>query len=217
MASSSKQNIEERYANLSIEDNDEEGLVLEEGEEEDPNSDLALCLVGSFLTNRKINFVAMQDTLSSVWRPVKGVFMEETVIPNIFVFKFFHEMDMQRVLDDGPWTFNNQALLVKRLEVGEQLSDIKLQELYMWIQVYDLPVGFNSESILKSIGNYVGRFLQSDPKNFQGVWKQFLRIKVAINVHKPLKNQMRIKKPKGDWMWIKFKYERLPSYVFIVD
>lgn len=72
----------------------------------------------------------------------------------------------------------------------------------------------SSESILKSIGNYVGRFLQSDPKNFQGIWKQFLRIKVAIDVYKPLKSKMRIKKPRGDWMWIKFKYERLPSFYF---
>lgn len=206
--------IEEQYANLSIEDDDEEGLVIEEGEEDGSKSDLALCLVGSFLTNRKINFGAMQDTLSSIWRPVKEVFMEETVIPNIFLFKFFHQMDKQRVLEDGPWTFNNQALIVKRLELGEQLSDIKLQELFIWIQVYDLPLGFNSESILKSIENYDGRFLQSDAKNFQGIWKQFLRIKVAINVYNPLKRQMRIKKPRGEWMWIKFKDERLPTFCF---
>lgn len=85
--------------------------------------------MGSFLTNRKINFQAMQDTLSPIWRPVKGVFMEETSIPNLFMFKFFHELDVQRVMDDGPWTFNNQALMVKRLEMGERLSDIKLSEL----------------------------------------------------------------------------------------
>lgn len=82
------------------------------------------------------------------------------------------------------------------------------------MQVYDFPVGFNSEFILKSIGNYVGKYIQSDQKNFQSIWRQFLRIKVAINVLKPLKSQMRIKKTRGDWMWIKFKYERLPSFCF---
>lgn len=124
--------------------------------------------------------------------------MEETNIPNLFMFKFFHEIDMQRVLDDGPWSFNNQALMVKRLELGERLSDRKLSELYMWVQVYDLPVGFNSEFILKSIGNYVGNYIQADPKNFQSIWRQFLRIKVAINVLKPLKGQMHIKKAGGN-------------------
>lgn len=215
MASSSRRvPFEEEYANLAINDEDEEGLVLEGEGEEVPATDLAMCLVGSFVTPRKFNFVAMQDTLAAIWRPVKGVYMEETVMPNLFVFKFFHELDMQRVLDDGPWTFNNQALMVKRMEMGEQLSDIKLRELFMWVQVYDLPIGFNSEFILKSIGNYVGRFIQADPKNFQSIWRNFLRIKVAVDVYKPLKSQMRIKKAGGEWMWIKFKYERLPSFCF---
>lgn len=214
MASSSKKPIEESYANLSIHDEDEEGLILEETNVKISTTDVSLCLVGSFLMPRKVNFQAMQDTLASIWRPVKGVFMEETNLPNLFMFKFFHELDVQRVLDDGPWTFNNQAFMVKRLEVGERLSDINLNELYMWVQVYDLPVGFSSEFVLKSIGNYVGSYIQSDPKNFESIWRQFLRIKVAINVQKPLKPQMRIKKAGGEWTWIKFKYERLPSFCF---
>lgn len=217
MAGSSMQTIEEDYANMSLHDEGDEGdegLILEEANVEIATTDLPFCLVGSFLTNRKINFQAMQDTLSSIWRPVKGVYMEETNIPNLFMFKFFHELDVQRVLNDGPWTFNNQALMVKRLELGERLSDIKLSELYIWVQVYELPVGFNSEFILKSIGNYIGNYIQSDPKNFQSIWRQCLRIKVALNVFKPLKSQMRIKKSGGDWMWIKFKYERLPSFCF---
>lgn len=146
--SSSKQTLEEGYTNLSINDGDDEGLILEDANEEGPTTNL---VVGSFLTSTKINFGAMQDTLAAIWRPVKGVFMEETIIPNLFLFKFFHELDLQRVLDDGLWTFNNQALLIKRLEMGEQLSEIKLKKLYMWIQIYDLPIGFNSKSILKLI------------------------------------------------------------------
>ncbi|XP_074374432.1 uncharacterized protein LOC141714835 [Apium graveolens] len=179
MAGSSKKTMEESYANLYINDDDDAGLIFEEASVEALSTDVSYCLVGCFLTSRKINFQAMQDTLASIWRPVKGIFMEETNIPNLFMLKFFHELDMQRVLDDGPWTFNNQALMVKR-----------------------------------SIGNYVGRYIQSDPKNFQSIWRQFLHIKVAINVLKPVKGQVRIKKSGGEWMWIKFKYERLPSFCF---
>lgn len=198
MASSSHgKNIIDEYANLSINEEDGDGLVLEEIPENNSGLDYSLCLVGSLLTNRKLNFLAMKDTLSSIWKPVKGVYIEETNYPNLFIFKFFHPLDMQRVLDDGPWTFNQQVLLHKKLDEGEQLSVIKLSELHIWIQVYDLPVGFNSEFILKSIGNYVGKFVASDPKNFNGLWRNFLRIKVAIDVYKPLKKIMRIKKASG--------------------
>lgn len=153
MASSSREkDIDADYANLSIND-DEEGLVFNEIPRNNPGIDYAHCLVGSFLTNRKVNFVAMQDTLSSIWRPVKGVFMEPTSFPNTFLFKFFHDLDVKRVLDDGPWTFNQQVLLIKKLEIDEQLANVKLSKLYIWVQVFNLPIGFNSEFILKSIGN----------------------------------------------------------------
>lgn len=84
----------------------------------------------------------------------------------------------------------------------------------MWIQVYDVPVGFKSEVVLKSIGNYVGKFLESDSRNFKGMFRNYLRIRVAVDIHRPLKKQMSIKKPGGEWLWIKFKYERLPSFCF---
>lgn len=47
--------------------------------------------------------------------------------------------------------------------------------------------------------------------------RNFLRIKVAIDCFRPLKSKMRIKKAGGDWLWIPFKYERLPSFCFYCD
>lgn len=140
--------------------------------------------------------------------------MEETSVQNMFLFKFFHDLDVQRVLNDGPWTFNQQVLLLKKLEGDDQLQNIRLSDLFIWIQVYDLPIGFNSEIIHKSIGNYVGKFLEFDPKNFQGLWRNYLRIKVAIDVRRPLRSKMRIKKSGGEWIWINFMYERMPSFCF---
>lgn len=215
MAGSSREkDILDGCARLTIEAEDEGGLILEENLEDNKKGELDKCLVGSFITNKKINFMAMQDTLSSIWRPVKGVFMKETNFPNVFVFKFFHDLDLQRVMDDGPWTFNQQVLLLKKLEEDDQLANMKLSELFIWLQVYDLPVGFNSEYIHKAIGNYVGKFLGTDPKNFQGLCKNYIRIKVGIDINRPLKSRMRMKKSGGDWLWLSFKYERLQSFCF---
>ncbi|WOH01895.1 hypothetical protein DCAR_0521281 [Daucus carota subsp. sativus] len=215
MASSSRErNLDEAYANLSLNSDEEDGLILEDIPGNEGQEGMERCLVGKFVSTRKVNFMAMQDTLSSIWRPVKGVFMEETDQTNMFLFKFFHDRDMQRVLDDGPWTFNQQVLVIKKFNAEEQLKDIILSELFMWVQVYDVPIGFKSEFVLKSIGNFVGRYMESDPKNFQGLFRDYLRVRVAIDISRPLKSQMRIKKPGGEWLWIHFKYERLPSFCF---
>lgn len=216
MASSSREkSLEDEYSKLSLNNDDEDGgLILDDTPEITGKEDFGRCLVGRFITDRKVNFIAMQDTLASIWRPVKGVFMEETNQPNMFLFKFFHDLDVQRVLNDGPWTFNQQVLLVKRLDVDEQLKDVKLTELFIWVQVYDVPIGFHSEYVMKSVGNYVGRFMESDPRNLQRMSRNFLRIKVALDIQRPLKAKMRIKKAGGDWLWLHFKYERLPSFCF---
>ncbi|KAK9113586.1 hypothetical protein Syun_020383 [Stephania yunnanensis] len=69
------------------------------------------------------------------------------------------------VMDDSPWTFNQQALLLKRMEVIDQLASLELVELEMWVRVHKLPVGFMNENIAKVIGNHIGSFVEVDPWN----------------------------------------------------
>lgn len=42
-----------------------------------------------------------------------------------------------------------------------------------------------------------------------------MRIRVSIDVRKPLKRRMKLKKEAGEWIWIDFKYERLNIFCFI--
>ena len=48
-------------------------------------------------------------TLALVWRPVKGV---GDIKPNLFIFQFYHERDIEKVVKGGPWTFNRNLFLV---------------------------------------------------------------------------------------------------------
>lgn len=66
---SSTQNLEEMYGNLSLE---EEGGVLFD-EREGVCQQNTYITVGSFLTDKNINFMAMQSMMTSLWRPREGV------------------------------------------------------------------------------------------------------------------------------------------------
>lgn len=92
---------------------------------------------------------------------------------------------------------------------------VKLQETKMWVQVYDIPRGLLSVHILKSVGESIGRYVKSDPANFNGVWKSFVRVRVIINVEKPLKRRMKIKREGTESSWINFKYKRLSTFCFV--
>ncbi|KAH9665892.1 CCHC-type domain-containing protein [Citrus sinensis] len=210
-------NINNGYASMSIDDEEDDGLIIAGEDIDDGNKvniDYRCCLVGRFLTDKVINFAAMKNTMASLWRPRKGVCIKD-LSPTLFLFQFFHEIDINRVLETGPWTFDQHILLVKRLDENEQPQNVPLFLADFWIQIYNLPIGFMSEKILKNIGDYVGIFLDSDEHNFMGVWRTYMRIRASIDVRKPLKRMMKLKKEGGEWIWIDFKYERLNIFCFI--
>lgn len=72
-----------------------------------------------------------------------------------------------------------------------------------------------SERILKLVGDYIGGYIESCPRNFVGVWKEYMRVRVTADLAKPLKRRMKIRKTGDEWLWINFKYENVPTFCFI--
>lgn len=208
----SNSGLNDLYAKLSLEDEDD-GMLIVENAGNDQIKD-SFVLIGRFLTERNINFRAMQNVLSAVWRPKEGVEIHDLGDMR-YSFVFYHPMDVQKVIDGGPWSFEQGMLVFKQLTGGEDPKEITLDEVDIWIQVYDIPKGLVSESILKGIASYVGQFIKSDPANLNGLWKAYYRLRVRIDVCKPLKRRMKIKREGGDWSWVHFKYERLSAFCFV--
>lgn len=69
----------------------------------------------------------------------------------------------------------------------------------VWIQVYDVPMGMMSEKLLQTMGNIIGEFVKSDPMNLIDGWKLYARIRVTMDVTKPLKRRMKVKREGGAW------------------
>ncbi|XP_060961909.1 uncharacterized protein LOC133032093 [Cannabis sativa] len=215
MASSSHQGGDwmDQYAHMNIEDEEEGVLIAEDQSEEVQAFDDRWCLVGKFLTNRTFDFDAMRHTLASLWQPGKGVYIKE-LDTNRYLFQFYHEIDIQAVIDGSPWTFNRMPLVFHRLKRGEDPRVVLLHELDMWVQLHDLKYGFMSELVVKNAGNYVGTFIKSDAKNFIGIWRDYFRVRVTIDINKPLKRRMKLIKQDGIWIWTNFKYEYVPTFCF---
>lgn len=170
-------------------------------------------LVGRFLTDRSIKFEQMQQVLASVWRPMMGM----RVLPvneNLFLFQFPHARDMQRAIDDGPWSFENHTLVCKELTRQTQPEEVVLDSVDFWVQIHDLPAVYASTEFVEQIGNYVGLFVAADPNNFGGNWRSFFRVRVTLKVDEPLKRRMKLRRRDGTFQWITFRYERLNTFCF---
>ncbi|XP_074327914.1 uncharacterized protein LOC141665829 [Apium graveolens] len=177
-------NLEEMYANLVLEDEEDEGVVVTN--EEIPVKEQSYVLVGRFLIEKNINFKAMQNVIASLWRPKEGMEIHD-LGNHRYSFMFFHKLDLQKVIEGGPWTFGQCLLVYHILEDNENPHTVPLKNMDIWMQVYDIPKGMISEKLLQSIGDFVGKFVKSDPSNINGVWKMFSRIRITLNVEKPIK------------------------------
>ncbi|KAA3479975.1 reverse transcriptase [Gossypium australe] len=58
-----------------------------------------------------------------------------------YLFQFFHEVYVQRVISRTPWFFNNHLLILQRVQNGEDPSVLALNFSEFWVQVHELPPG----------------------------------------------------------------------------
>ena len=99
--------------NMKLTTEEEEVIAIsDEGRKEEIES-CSLNLIGKFLTCKPFNKRAVLNTLRRVWGLDEGVQMVE-VGSNLFQFKFKTEFEMERIIKSGPWSFDNQVLMVKR-------------------------------------------------------------------------------------------------------
>lgn len=158
-------NLNDLYQRLSLEEEEGEGLDPSGLSTDSTNNQLQWCIIGRLLIEKEIKFLAMKNVLASVWRPVKGVWIKE-LEHNLFIFQFFHELDLDRMIRNGPWTFEQNLLVFDRLETGMNPHQVPLFEVDFWVQVYDLLVGYMSEKVGKDIDNFLSKFIEANPLNF---------------------------------------------------
>lgn len=198
---------------LNIED-DEADMQINVKASGDDDVDLSICLVGRFLTDRNIRVPIMKERMADVWRPLRGVTIYE-IESALFLFRFYHAVDFQHVLKGGPWSFDKHMLILGVIKKGENPKNIPLYMVPFWVQIHNIPVGFMSQFIGENLENYIGKFLEYDEKNNSNFLRSFMRIRVMMDVQKPLKKSKRIKKPGGEATEVQFRYERLSPFYYL--
>lgn len=129
--------------------------------------------------------------MASIWRPWKGVNITE-VSTNLCLFQFFHEVDMKRIMEDGLWSYEQCLLVMEKLQKNVSPYDVSLNSAEFWVQVHNCPLSFFKHKVAEIIGSTLGELVIVDKKNFEGSWKSFLRVRVLIDITKPLRRRMKM-------------------------
>ena len=54
---------------------------------------------------------------------------------NLFQLKFQTEFEMDRVLKGGPWSFDNQVLLLICWKAGMMVDNVRFDSVSFWVQI----------------------------------------------------------------------------------
>ncbi|CAH9125829.1 unnamed protein product [Cuscuta epithymum] len=182
-----------QYKQMAIGDDKEEVFFDEEEEGDESSKGKAeFPVIGIILTDRKIKSQYFKELMASLWTPVKGVSIQE-ISDKRYIFTFYHKLDMRRVLDEGPWLFERNLLLLKEIQTEDIPLQINLYEADFLVQVHNAAYGFMNLGSARRIGNYIGTFLSFDDKKADEKFKPFLRIRVRMDVRRPLKKGTTLK------------------------
>lgn len=73
------------YASLTLEEDNEHDLIIEEANINHKEEDFKFMLLGKLLTNKPVKFNLMKETLASIWGLGNGMSVKE-VSSNLFLF-----------------------------------------------------------------------------------------------------------------------------------
>ena len=128
--------------------------ISDEGRQEEIER-CAQSLIDKFLTCKPFNKWAALSTMKRAWG-LENKIQAVEVGANLFQFKFQTEFDLERVLRGGPWTFDNQILLLVRWKARMTTHNVRFHSAPCWVQIWGGPFDMVSPKVAEEIGSQLG-------------------------------------------------------------
>ena len=98
-------------------------------------------IVTKFLTKRVVNNDAIAKTFIPLWRSKNG-FKVRHLGDHRALFVFDNTMEVDRVLQSKPWTFDKHLVVMERYSTNSSVDELKLDRTSFWVQVHGLRIKF---------------------------------------------------------------------------
>ncbi|KAK4434736.1 hypothetical protein Salat_0636400 [Sesamum alatum] len=168
---------EEEYSRLELPSNTWTHTEVSKGNE--------LVVVGRLLYHRNTNFDALSHTLSVVLEPMKGL-THWRILEERFCIRFNYKLDLRRVLDGRPWSFDKHLLIIEPLIANDNPIKVSLNWCPFTVLIHDLSLPQHSKIVAEFIGNKLGRFMDIDHHGHSFAWSSALEIRISFDLTKPL-------------------------------
>jgi hypothetical protein len=170
-------------------------------------------LAAKFLTRRALIVESMARTFKPLWRTDHG-FTVRDLNDNRLVFVFEDEANRERVMMGEPWAYDKHLVILKRIEEDEAIEEVEFRETSFWVQLHGLPVRRMNYEVATAFGSSLGKIDHVSEGDASAEGGMAMRVRVSLDITKPLCRGRKTRLEKGRETWISFKYERLPNFCY---
>ncbi|MBA0721501.1 hypothetical protein Golax_009039 [Gossypium laxum] len=169
--------------------------------------------VGKIKLEEKVNRDAMYRVFKSLW------FTKEEVnfiaLKDVILVKFGNMEDRKRILNLSPCLFD-QCLFAMLPYVKDQDTDAYAFNLTpFWLRIFNIPLEYMDRQVAMDVGKAIEELVAIDWRDRDGGWTEYIRLKVMIDVSKPLRRVVHLVSSDGAEIVCAIKYERLPTFCYI--
>ncbi|KAJ8422351.1 hypothetical protein Cgig2_014892 [Carnegiea gigantea] len=132
---------------------------------------------------------------------------------NLFAFQFFSAVDKDFVLNEGPWAFDGNILLLRPITGFKQSSEVQFTNARFWVKGIDVPPIKQALTFAKILGDNLGQLVGCDETNLFCTADKSVHFQVHVNITKPLRRVMCVLVKRRP-IWISFKYIKLPKFCY---
>ncbi|TXG52368.1 hypothetical protein EZV62_021537 [Acer yangbiense] len=152
--------------------------------------------------------------IGKIWQVKKGIDIE-SVSGNVFSFHFRDEWDMEKVILGSPWSFDNVLMVLEKPVGMSTIESLKFSHADFWVQIHKIPILCMTKEIGRFLGSMIGEVLDIDGGNSGDCVGKFMRVRIRMDITKPLKRCLRVDiMGDGTETIMILRYERLPNHCF---
>jgi hypothetical protein len=205
--------IEELWSKLVLSEEESGEMILARKAKAESLGQAQFSLLVKLFTLKTFNIEAFKTSLRSQWKMDKMPLVRQ-VGANLFMFVFHSVEALERVLFMRPWSYDKHLVLIKRFEGDAQPQSVQFTHESFWIRVHNLPIKSMTQEVGENIGMAIGKVDKVDIPPGEMGWGRFLRIRVSIDITKPLPRGKRVRFEEDEAFWVFFQYERLPTFCY---
>ncbi|KAJ1393350.1 Zinc finger, CCHC-type [Sesbania bispinosa] len=172
-------------------------------------------LVGKILWEKPLNKGAIKQMLFKAWGDDAEEMRVTKIGSNVYMFNFQSKKKARGVFEKGPWNVMGHLLSMQYWIHEASVYEINFDVVAFWVQLHGMPLECMTIKNSAKIASLMGEVLEVENLRVEGtLMRTLMRVKVGINVKKPLPTGFWVPRANLPKAWVLVKYEKLQDFCY---